>query len=480
MKKVLGGKSMRKRGLKNITAMLVLSLVVGTVGPVTTSFAAEKEIGNVAKSASDIETNKETIFPELDDSMDEEISLKTKTASQKDVFKDVALPDNDGIVPFSDSGHSTANTALYLDSSYMGNVLADAATDSENWYYFQLEETCKISAVLEQPVSGGDYDIYLYQYGDDGSLSLISYSLYSGSTMENLSAIGDSGFYFLRVVPQTAATEADAVYFFMISLITECDACEPDDMPAFAAEYSNSIDVNNTIDNMYDQDWSKLTVSTGGTHIVSLSNIPDECTYNMYIFDSSLNFVAGMSCSENKVGTVNLESGDYYVKVASTTGYSTSQSYNLKIMRRKSSSSNMMFTKTGQIVELTTYALYINGKAANMNWSYHYTINYTRNQDVIPNDNASFLTGYLKNGKYGGPQGVSSSDCIAVYMDNFVYTYFCRFPGSGADYDWIHQPFEDGEYILFYVDAKTGKAIDTEINYYHLSLGMGQSFTEFN
>lgn len=471
---------MRKRKLKNVAAMLVLSLVVGIVGPATTSFAAEKEMGDVAKSASDIETNTGTTFPELDNSMNEKISLKAKTANQKDVFEDVTLPDDDGIALFSDSGHSTANTALFLDSSYMGNVLADVATDSENWYFFQVEETCKISAVLEQPVSGGDYDIYLYQYSDDGYLSLISYSIYSDSTMENLSAAGESGFYFLRVVPETAATEADAVYFFMVSLITEYDDCEPDDMPAFAVEYSNSINVDNTIDNMYDQDWSKLTVSTGGTHIVSLSNIPDDCTYGMYIFDSSLNFVAGMSCSENKVGTIDLQAGDYYVKVASVTGYSTTQSYNLKIMKRKSSSSAMMFTKTGQIVELTTYALYINGKAADMKWSYHYTINYTRNQDVIPNDNASFLTGYLKNGKYGGPQGVSSSDCIAVYMDNFVYTYFCRFPGSGADYDWIYQPFEDGEYILFYVDAETGKAIDTEINYYHLSLGMGQSFTEFN
>ncbi|MCI9078201.1 MAG: hypothetical protein HFH68_04650 [Lachnospiraceae bacterium] len=471
---------MRKRNFKNVAAMLVLSLVVGTVGPVATSFAAEKEIGDVVKSASDIETDAKTTFPELDNSMGEKISIKTKTASQKDVFEDVTLPDDDGIVPFSDSGHSTADTALFLDSSYMGNVLADAASDSENWYFFQVEETCKISAVLEQPVSGGDYDIYLYKYNDDGSLSLISYSLYSGSTMENLSAAGENGFYFLRVVPQTVATEADAVYFFMVSLITEYDACEPDDMPAYAVEYSNSIDVNNTIDNMYDQDWSKLTVSTGGTHIVSMSNIPDDCTYNLYVFDSSLNFLAGMSCSENKVGTVNLDAGEYYIKVASATGYSTAQSYNLKLMKRKSSYSDMMFTKTGQIVELTTYALYINGKAADMKWSYHYTVNYTRNQDVIPNDNASFLNGYLKNGQYSGSQGVSSGDCIAVYMDNFVYTYFCRFPGSGADYDWIDQPFEDGEYILFYVDAKTGKAIDTEINYYHLSLNMKQSFTEFN
>ncbi|MGN0351886.1 MAG: PepSY domain-containing protein [Roseburia sp.] len=264
----------------------------------------------------------------------------------------------------------------------------------------------------------------------------------------------------------------------MINLITDYDSYEPDDTPFFAVEYTNSVNVNATIDNTFDQDWSKVTFSSAGTYIVSLSNISSGNTYNVYVYDSSMNFVAGMSCSGNSVGTVQLSAGVYYVCVASASGYNASVSYNLKIMKRNSSSSNMMYTKTGQVVELTTNALYINGAKVDMNWSIHYSINYTRNQDVTTSNDTSFYLSYLKNGTYSGPQSVSSSDCIAVYMDNFVYTYFCRYSGS-TDYDYVYQPFEDGEYVLFYVDAVSGKVIDTELNYYYLVLGMNQTFTEF-
>lgn len=298
--------------------------------------------------------------------------------------------------------------------------------------------------------------------------------------MENLSAVGDEGYYFIRVIPENASTEVGSVYNFMITPISSYDSCEPDDMYVFAAEYNNSININNTIDNLYDQDWSKLVVSGGGIHLVSLSNIPEGNVYNVYIYDSSLNYVVGMSCSENNAGSVDLSEGAYYICVDSASGYSDTVEYNLKVMKRKSSSSVLKYTKTGQFVELTPYALYVNGSYVNMNWSYHYSVNYTRNQDVTTNWDTSFNLGYLKNGTYRGPQSVSSNDCIAVYMDNFTYTYFCRFPGSGADYDFITQPFGDGEYVLFYVDAVSGKVIDTEVNYYYLSLGMPQTFTEFN
>jgi hypothetical protein len=295
--------------------------------------------------------------------------------------------------------------------------------------------------------------------------------------MENLSAVGESGYYFLRVVPETATTETDAVYFFMITPITEYDACEPDDMPEFATEYTDVLNVNNSIDNLYDQDWFQLTISSGGNYIVSLSNIPDESTYNVYIYDASYDFVAGMSCSENKVGTINMSSGIYYIQVFSESGYSTTQSYNLKVIKRKDTSSKMIYTKTGQIVELTASVLYINGSPVDMNWSYNFSgSSYNRRQQIKTKDSTTFDVSVLKNGTYSGPQSVSSEDCIAVQMNNFNYIYFYRADGAGANYDYINEPIE--YYSWFYVDAVTGKVIDTEWNYYYWSLNMPQTFKE--
>ncbi|RDU23846.1 hypothetical protein [Anaerosacchariphilus polymeriproducens] len=403
---------------------------------------------------------------------DNKFSIKDTTAQMNDVFNHISV-NNENKSKLRESGHTTPDTAIYLDSSYLSKLITDSASDTENWYYFNMSSKNKISVILEQP-SDGDYDIYLYQYKEDGTLSLISYSIYGGSSMENLSAVGEAGYYFLRVVPVKAAANENVTYRFMIAPIATYDSCEPDDIPDFATEYTDYINTNNTIDNGYDEDWSKLTVSSDGTYLVSLSNIPAESTYNIYIYDASFNGLGNMSCSANKSGSISLGTGSYYICVASEKGFNAAASYNLKVLKRKDSNSNIIYTKTGQFVEMTHGTLYVNGNAVNMNWKYHYTANYRRIQDVETNAKTSFYPGYLKNGTYNGPQSVSSKDCIQVLMNNFKYTYFCS-----LGYDFRYLTFGDNDYAIFYVDAVTGKVIDTNINYYFVELNMPQKFTEF-
>lgn len=452
---------------KGILAIALTMVCIASSANLVNVSAAEVSNGELAYPK---EVN-ETIC-QLEEFEKVDFDGKGSTDEISDVFDGVEVSEKD-IKTFADSGHSTANTALYLDATYLNNVLSDSAYDSENWYYFNLPSKEKISVVLEQP-SDGDYDIYLYKYSDDGSLTLISYSINSGTAMENLSAVGEAGYYFLRVVPETASAIENAVYNFMISTIETYDACEPDDMPAFAVEYNGEINTRNTIDNRFDQDWSKLNVSTAGTYVTSLTNIPSGCTYNVYIYDSSFNFAGGMSCDSNKAATISLSAGSYYICVESASGYNAVQPYNLKLLKRKSASSKMITTKTGQIVELAYSDLYVNGKQVDMNWSYHYGINYTRNQDVKRNTGSKFYPEYIENGSYSGPQSVSSSDCIRVAMDNFTYTYFCS-----LGYDFRTTNFGDGDYVMFYVDAITGKVIDTNINYYYTSLNMPQTFVKY-
>lgn len=418
-------------------------------------------------------------LPTMSTSMEADLSVKEDSACKRDAFMDIALPDMNNVMELDEtaSGHNTAGTALYLDSSYMGVALSDTANAYENWYFFNMEDKNKISVVLEQP-SDGDYDIYLYQYHDDGTLTLVSYSIYSGTKMENISAVCESGYYFLRVVPDTAATAADAVYNFLITLIDQYDSCEPDDIPDFAVEYTDSINVKNTIDNTFDEDWSKMTITSSGTYIISMSDIPEGNTYNVYVYNASFDFLAGMSCDKNKVGTVSLSVGDYYICVASASGYSAVQNYNLKVVKRHTSASSTIFTKTGQIVELTSTALYINGAAVDMNWKYEFSgSSYNRRQYAKVTDSTTFALDTVMNGTYYGADNVSAQDCIAVQMKDFKYEYFYRAAGAGANYDYINEPIDVDSW--FYVNAATGKVIDTEWNYFYWGLNRTRTFNEF-
>lgn len=393
----------------------------------------------------------------------------------KEIYFDNSISENT-YENYATYSHNSADTALFLDSSYMGNVLADAANSLENWYYFQLNDTNKISVVLEPPTNS-DYDLYLYQYNSDGTLTLISYSINSGYVMENLSAVGSQGYYFLRVVPINASiTEGDA-YNFIINPISSYDDNEPDDMYVFASEYENTININGTLDNAFDQDWTKLKINTAySKYLISLANVPENANYAVYVYDSSLGFIGGFECSSSEVREVTLTYGSYYICVASVSGYSDSVKYNLKVMERGTEDSIMISTKTGQIVELTSTELFINGNKVDMNWEYKYDVNYVRNQNVITSSGTVLNTSYLLNGVFRGPQSVSSDDCIAVKMKNFKYKYFATGTPDGTNGLYTLDIDLDA---IFYVDVISGKVIDTNINYYYTHYGMPQTFTEF-
>lgn len=416
-------------------------------------------------------------------------TLKTKAESlrgndESDVVVDVTNWESQSVEMLADegeteetTGHHTPNTALYLDSTYMGQVLADSATSEENWYYFQAGANRKIAALLEQP-SDGDYDIILYKLNlDNGNLTAVAASGYGGNVIDRLSTVNDSdGYYFLQVLPAKASTATDAVYYFIINLIDAYDSNEPNDNPSQSNVYNSSnLNLTGTIDNVFDQDWAKITVTGTKNYQVELNNVPTDAQYAANIFDENLNVKSQVLSDGNKKTYASLSAGTYYICIASYNKYSASASYNFKLHEVHSLNSAFYTTKGGHQVEITDSGVYVDGTYVNLNWSVNYNINYTRIQNFTITSSTKVDASSYQNGTFIDGQNMnSSSDCIRVKINNFNMEYFCNSP-----YDSWDKHFGESSWTYFYIDANTGKTIGTDANYYHTNMGIRNRFSKF-
>lgn len=379
-----------------------------------------------------------------------------------------------------DTGHSTPDTALYLSDSYMGQVLADSATSEESWYYFHVDSGKKIGALLEQP-SDGDYDIVLYSLDlDTGNLTYVAASVYGGSVIDRFSAVCENeGYYFLCVVPQTASTSDGAVYYFIVNLIDDFDSNEPNDNALQSKEisYSSEININGTIDNVFDQDWYKITVPSSKSYRIELNGVPSGAQYTFNICDENLDIVSALTSEGDGKTFAQLDAGTYYVNIASANNvYSATTTYTFRMREVHSTNSTFHTTKGGHLVEITNSAIYIDGAAVDLNWNFVYNINYIRTQKFTVTSSTQIDAATYKNGTFKDGQNINkSSDCVAVKINNFVMTYYCNSPHDS----WTTN-FDSSMWTYFYIDADTGKTIGTDANYYHTDMGIKNSFNRFN
>lgn len=377
--------------------------------------------------------------------------------------------------------NTTADTAYYLSDEYMNVLISDVADTDENWYYFHCPANTKISAVMQSP-STGDYDMYLYSLNDT-TLNLVGYSLNTGTAMEQLSYVSNEGYYFLRFVPNNVT--ANSTLQFEIDQITQFDASEPDDNTYFARAYTDSINVNNTIDNVYDRDWFSFTVTQKSAYTIALLNVPSGNQYFVNLYDNNFTSLGGMLSSGNQTAGVTLEAGTYYFYVASYNGkFSTSDAYNLRVQKRNSTSSKVLVSKTGKLVEITNNAVYINGNAVNLSWetSYFtpdtYWIHYA--QKVHSTADSKIAASSCSNGKLQGSStsgATAYNDCLEVYVSACSYWFYVRAYGNPSEIS--SETFGTDEYLRLYIDVTSGKVVDTDVCYLYTSFDHKFTFTKY-
>lgn len=376
------------------------------------------------------------------------------------------------------SGNHTADTALYLDSSYIGQVLMDGAAAEENWYYFKADANRKITVLLEQPADG-DYDIILYKLDEDtGNLSPVASSGYVGNIIDRLSAVNTSeGYYFLRVIPETVPTDENAVYYFVVNMVDKYDSSEPNDNPSQSKVYTGTnITLKGTIDNVFDQDWTKITTKSEKSYQIQLSGVPSGAEYAVNVYDENLNIKAALVSEGSKKSYISLKAGTYYICIGTYNNYfSDSATYSFNMNEVHSLNSTFYTTNGGHQVEITDRAVYVDGALVDLNWRFEYNILYTRTQDFKMTSSTSVEARSYQNGTFVDGQNMNrSSDCIRVMVNNFTMSYFCTSPYAS----WTKN-FGSSDWTYFYIDANTGKTIGTDANYYHTNMGITNSFKKF-
>lgn len=226
-------------------------------------------------------------------------------------------------------GNYDQNNAILIGADDYGTLLTGIADSNDNWYYIKNETMSKITVQLRQP-STGDYDLYLYKLNGT-RLNLVAYSEYANRTTEQLSYLASSGYYYIKISPYMAADSGENYQFAVLNTI-DYDEKEPDDNYFYANEYDETIYTNQTIDNVIDQDWSKISLSsTIGSYSLSLNTIPQGAEYVVFLYDSNLNLIESLTSTGYASQNINLTNGDYFTRVQSLNGVFSSETYNLDL-----------------------------------------------------------------------------------------------------------------------------------------------------
>ncbi|SFF31775.1 hypothetical protein SAMN04487969_12549 [Paenibacillus algorifonticola] len=200
----------------------------------------------------------------------------------------------------------------------------------QKWFNFQTTTPTKLTAFLQTVQSASvDYDLHLFRLDLD-TLQLVEeyYSVYGPQMDEQVSRIAPAGIYYLAV-NTVAGFDASNPFYFTVVQSSVYDSAEPDDNYVYAKAKTSAFTVSQTIDNAFDEDWIKFTVSTAKQYTISFNNPAASTTYQVNIYNQNLNQLA--TINQNTSGTYNMSAGTYYFRVLSTSSFNASQPYTFSV-----------------------------------------------------------------------------------------------------------------------------------------------------
>lgn len=145
---------------------------------------------------------------------------------------------------------------------------------------------------------------------------------------EQVSRIAPAGIYYLAV-NTVSGFDASNPFYFTVVQSSVYDSAEPDDNYVYAKAKTSAFTVSQTIDNAFDEDWIKFTVSTAKQYTISFNNPAAGTTYQVNIYNQNLNQLA--TINQNSSGTYNMSAGTYYFRVLSTSSFNASQPYTFSV-----------------------------------------------------------------------------------------------------------------------------------------------------
>lgn|GEM_PF-2270851 len=141
-----------------------------------------------------------------------------------------------------------------------------------------------------------------------------------------------------QIKPITENDSLDAVCSSVYAQNSLSDAYEFNDSKETAATIAQGINISANINIDSDEDWYCVNATTTGKITVTLDNIPENCDYDITIYNKNGAFITSSSASGNTPERANAlinESGVYYIRVYSWSGSNYASNYNLKAVVSK-------------------------------------------------------------------------------------------------------------------------------------------------
>lgn len=226
--------------------------------------------------------------------------------------------------------NTTPDQALFIQTgqAYQGYI---AAEGESRWFYTQVTNPAKLTSFLSVVNSAAvDYDLSLYYLNEETSeIQQVAFSTKGPTQYEQLSHIAKAGYYFIRV---SSYQGADTTNPFTVFAVTSdsYDASEPDDNPWLAKDKGSAPFVSTqNIDNRFDEDWTKVTLTAQSKMNLRLDNASAYGTYQLQLFNANL--VSQGTLAQNTNGQVTLPAGTYYIQVLAPSTFDLTTPYKLSV-----------------------------------------------------------------------------------------------------------------------------------------------------
>lgn len=301
-----------------------------------------------------------------------------------------------------------------------------------------------------------EYDLRLYKY-NAGTLELVSFSEYYG-TYEHLS--------YIAILPFSPVD--NGTFSFVLDSITNYDQSEPDDNIWFAKQYANNINVEQTLDNVFDEDFFKLDITQEGRTFIRLRGISpiDSNQYYIGIYDKNLNLIRDNFPLD---AYYKIPLGTYYVRVKNTNAsFDSPKKYKLNI-NTVINGDFFKFSAKGDSIVFNDRKISINGKNVPIYWEYNFQSigypYYRRVHEMKPllDNSADPIIGSVRVGTFSGRGASHTDNAIAITISNvYIFSYLYKVPGlgTGTTHEDVRPPYG----VMAIIDANTGKILDVDVN----------------
>lgn len=415
--------------------------------------------GTTTVNAEELEVTEEGLLT------DDAGPIVVKEAANKNAVDSTITIEGDPMVSTQAASSNTSadNASLVTVNSMQYDLIAKEK--QQRWFYL-WSDAGKLTVDLTAPYSTGvDYDVYIYQYNDEeGSITLVSGSENEDTADEHFAMMTDAGVYFIMV---NGYSGYDAVNSFQLGIghSSTYDAAEIDDTYATAKTASIPFSITGTIDNAYDHDYVKITVTEAGAVSFTLTN--NGSTSNSYRMDvynavgTNLGYLP-----QGYEGTIALNPGNYFLRTRATEYGGDGESTYTLTGSFKSSASRVTVTKAGDAFidyghgkywRIINSANVVTGTAYDANGNPAANANIEIQVDIVKGNETRSVSGTTdSNGNFSIRLNIGDGSGEYMYDSGVSYHYYDVVP------------------IRFY---SNGTRISSDISYiYHFAYQVGHPF----